>query len=377
VLSYGLPSLSEVTVQFNLTDEQLMLTELMARVASERYAPGRRAEYRAATTGFSAESWAQLAELGVFAAPFLPEHGGLGGTLVDIMVLMEAVGRGLIPEPVLEQVIAPGRLMARASADVRERWLPRIIAGEAHLALAHFEETAGFELSRVQVIARDGIVLNGEKAVVFGAGGAEAFIVSAQDEQGIGMYLIARDAPGLTLTPFRVVDGSVACKLTLREVRGESLRIGFESFADAVDDIRIAASAEMLGIMSALFEATVEYVRTRKQFGAPLGSFQVIQHRLAELYVLLEQSRSQLYRAALSPSAMAIAGMKSYLSAAAVQMGEQCIHLHGGMGTTDELPIGHRHKRLLVLATLFGDADSELQRFIALQRAPSAASVAA
>jgi alkylation response protein AidB-like acyl-CoA dehydrogenase len=135
--------------------------------------------------------------------------------------------------------------------------------------------------------------------------------------------------------------------------------------------VRIAAGAEMLGIMSMLFDTTLDYVRTRRQFGAPLGTFQVIQHRMADLYVLLEQSRSQLYRAALSPSeprarSTAVAGRKSYIRTAAIELGEQCIHLHGGLGPTDELPSGQGHKRLLVLATLFGDADSELQRFARL-----------
>ena len=371
-------------MQFTLTDEQLMLKELIGRVVAEWYAPGRRAGYRAAPSGFSLENWAQLAELGVLAAPFLPEHGGLGGGTVDLIVLMEALGRGFVVEPVLEQVVAPGRLIARAGlAQQTERWLPQIIAGQAHLAVAHFEAAAGHELSRIQVTARKGVsgtVIDGEKTVVFGGGGADGFIVSAHEAarsgsaangSGIGFYMVAMDAPGLTVTPFRLVDGSIACRLTLRGVAGEKLKLGFDTFAAAADDVRIAACAEMLGIMSTLFEATVEYVRTRRQFGSPLASFQVIQHRLADLYVLLEQSRSQLYRAALGPDeprarAIAVAGMKSYISAAAIQMGEQCIHLHGAMGTTDELPIGHGHKRLLVLATLLGDADSELQRFARL-----------
>lgn len=358
-----------------------MLKELIGRVVAERYAPGRRASYRALTQGFSLENWAHLAALGVLAAPFAPEHGGLGGDPVDILVLMEELGRGLVVEPVLEQLIAPGRLIARAgSTQQTERRLPQIIAGEAHLAVAHFEHRAGFGLSHIQTTARrdaSGGRIDGEKTVVFGGGGAEGFIVSARETgeateaNGIGFYLIAREAPGLTVTPFRLVDGSIACRLQLRGVSGERLELGFDTFAAAADDVRIAACAEMLGIMSTLFEATLEHVRTRRQFGAPLGSFQVIQHKMADLYVMLEQSRSQLYRAALSSSeprarAMAVAGMKSYLSAAAVELGEQCIHLHGGMGTTDELLIGHGHKRLLVLATLFGDADSELQRFVRL-----------
>jgi alkylation response protein AidB-like acyl-CoA dehydrogenase len=254
------------------------------------------------------------------------------------------------------------------------------MSGSAHVAMAHFEQTAGFELDDVRTVARGngaGVRLQGDKTVVLGSGGAEAFIVSARTmgssgADGIGFYIVDRDAPGLAITPFRIADGSVASRLRLQDVAvRDKLDVNFDAFLGAVDDSRIAACAEMIGIMSTLFETTLDYVRTRKQFGAPIGSFQVVQHRMADLYVSLEQSRSQLYRAALSGTSVraqpaAVAGMKSYVSAAAVEMGEQCIHLHGGMGITDELLIGHGHKRLLVLAAMFGDADHELQRFARL-----------
>ena len=365
-------------MQFSLSDEQVMLKSLVERLVADAYVPGKRAAYRASETGFSAGNWAQLAELGVLAAPFLPEQGGLAGGLVEIMVLMEALGRGQVVEPVLEQVVTPGRLIAHARSAVNDdAWLQRIMSGAAHVALAHFEQTAGFELDDVRTLARGngaGVRLQGEKTVVLGTGGADAFIVSARNigssgAEGIGFYFVDRTAPGLSITPFRIADGSVAARLRFDDVAvREKLEVSFDAFLNAVDDSRIAACAEMIGIMSTLFETTLEHVRTRKQFGAPLGSFQVIQHRMADLYVLLEQSRSQLYRAALSGTSgrahpAAVAGMKSYVSAAAVEMGEQCIHLHGGMGITDELLIGHGHKRLLVLASMFGDADHELQRF--------------
>lgn len=292
---------------------------------------------------------------------------------------MEALGRGLMVEPVLERIIAPGRLLARSGRGREtERWLPKMMTGEAQIAVAHFEQDAGYELSHVRTMSRsEGSAwhLDGEKTVVFGGGGADRFIVSARergelsDPEGIGFYWVACDAEGLETVPFRMVDGSWACMLILRGVAAEKLEFGFEALAQAADDVRIAGCSEMLGIMSTLFEATLEHVRTRKQFGVALGTFQVIQHRLADMYVHLEQARSMLYRAALSAEdarATAIAGMKTYISTAAVELGEQCIHLHGGMGITDELSIGHGHKRLLLLATLFGDADAELQRFVRL-----------
>lgn len=363
-------------MQFSMTDEQAMLQALLERFVADRYSSGQRAHYRTAAAGFSLENWSQLAELGVLGAPFDVEYGGLGRGADATIVLMEALGRGLVAEPILERLILPGRLIEQAHGQA-QRWLPRLIGGETHLALAHFESAKGFQLDRIDTLIRretQGNLLDGEKIFVPAGVGADTFIVSARssDDQasGMGCYFVAANAPGLTVRPYRLVDGSMACSLSLRATPAfEILDCDFEAFSRAMDDARIAAGAEMLGIMSTLFDATLEYVRNRKQFGTSLGSFQVIQHRLADLYVRLEQSRSQLYRAALSEATdrpAAVAAMKSYISAAAIEMGEQCIHLHGGMGMADEVAIGHGHKRLLVLATLLGDADHELQRFAKL-----------
>ena len=354
-----------------------MLKALVERHVAEHYAPGKRARYRASPLGFVQDNWAQMGDLGLLAAPFLPEHGGLAGGLVDILVLMEALGRGYAVEPVLEQLIMPGRLLTQGCAGHSvSASLARMISGEAHLALAHFEQSAGQDLSVVKTVVRGGL-LEGEKSFVPGSGGADAFIVSARapgtdGQAGIRFHIVTRDSPGLEVVPFRIADGSVAASLCLHGVRpAETLPADWDAFLRAIDDSRIAACAEMLGVMSSLFDATLEHVRTRKQFGVALGTFQVIQHRLADLYVLLEQSRSQLYRAALrggvdKPNPADVAAMKSYISAAAVEIGEQCIHLHGGMGITDELIIGHGHKRLVVLAAMLGDADHELQRYARL-----------
>ncbi len=368
----------ESKLQFSMTDEQVMLQALLERFVAERYSSGQRAAYRAAAHGYSLENWAQLAELGVLGAPFDVEYGGLGGGADATIVLMEALGRSLVAEPVLEQVILPGRLIEQAHARVQaQRWLPRLIGGETRVALAHFEQSTGCQPETVESVARHGTagnLLDGEKTFVPAGAGADTYIVSARRGDGssseLGFYLVRANAPGLTVRPYRLVDGSMACTLTLRATPAfEMLDCSVEAFLRAMDDARTAACAEMLGIMSTLFDATLEYVRNRRQFGAPLGTFQVIQHRLADLYVRLEQSRSQLYRAALSEPAdrpAAVAAMKSYISAAAIEMGEQCIHLHGGMGMADEVAIGHGHKRILVLATLLGDADDELQRFAKL-----------
>jgi alkylation response protein AidB-like acyl-CoA dehydrogenase len=186
----------------------------------------------------------------------------------------------------------------------------------------------------------------------------------------VSLWLVAPDAPGLSVRDYRLVDGSAACELRLQGVTGaERLAGGGERLFEAFDTARLAACAEMVGVMSALLDATLEHLRTRHQFGQPLGAFQVLQHRAAELYASLEQSRSQLYRAGLAAPAEApvvIAGAKAFISAAAVRLGEACIQLHGGMGISDELAIGHGHKRILLLASLLGDSDSELERYLKL-----------
>jgi alkylation response protein AidB-like acyl-CoA dehydrogenase len=373
-------------LNFNLSEEQQLLRDAVERFASERYDVPKRAAYRTNPAGYSAENWAELAGLGVLALPFDAEDGGLGGGAVELMTVMEALGRALAIEPVLEEiVISAGLIAAAGTAEQKARWLPAVIAGEAHLALAHVERSARFDLDDVRTTARvaNGVAtLDGDKSFVPAGAAADAYLVAARQagtdgRADIRHYVVAADATGLERKTFRLVDGSVASQLTLRGVRGEPLAGGFEQFSQVVERAQIAAAAEMLGIMSLLFDSTLEYVRNRRQFGAPLGSFQVIQHRMVDLYVMLELSRSQLYRAALVAGererARAVAGMKSYLSTSGVSMGEQCIHLHGAMGTTDELAIGHAHKRLLVLATLFGDADHELDRFIALAEPASGA----
>ena len=366
-------------MNFNLSEEQSLLKDAVERFAGERYDVSKRAAYRSAPAGYSAENWAELAALGVLALPFDSEQGGLGGGPIEIATVMEALGRALAVEPVLEEVVVAGGLLAKAgTAAQKQRWLPAIIEGTSHLALGHIERQARFSLDDVATTAQTSgptARLNGRKSFVPAGAGADAYLVSARTTgergtDGIRFFIVEARADGVERRSFRLADGSVAVELSLSNAPGEPLDGGLGSLNAVVERANVAAGAEMLGLMTRLFDSTLEYVRNRRQFGAPLATFQVIQHRMVDLYVSLELSRSQLYRAALMDGehdrSRAIAGMKSYLSAAAVSMGEQCIHLHGAMGTTDELSIGHAHKRILVLATLFGDADHELSRFIEL-----------
>jgi alkylation response protein AidB-like acyl-CoA dehydrogenase len=317
----------------------------------------------------------------VLGLPFSSEEGGLGSGPRELVTVMESLGRGLCIEPVLEEIVLAGGLLARAGdAAQKQAWLSRVIAGEAHLALAHFEHAARFDLADVRVLARNyggAVVLDGEKSVVPLAASADLWIVSAREpgngDGSLGLYLVTPNSPGIERRDFHLIDGSTASAVRFRGVKTDGrLPGGFAELSAAVDLARLAAGAEMVGVMSTLFEATVEYLKTRQQFGRPLSSFQALQHRLADLYVRLEQSRSHLYRAmacmaAREDAERTVAGMKSYISRAAIELGEECVHLHGGIGTTDELSIGHGYKRLVLLANLFGDANSELIRFNHLQ----------
>ena len=364
-------------MHFELSEEQVLLRETIERFAIERCDPVQRRNYRTRTCGYASENWRMLAELGVLSLPFTTSDGGLGGGNVELVTVMEGLGRALALEPVLEEIVIAGGLIARAgSPQQKEQWLPHIMSGSTHVAFAHLEHRTRFRLAGLSARAhRSGgdYLLEGEKTVVLQGAPGAAFIVSASENaashQSLGLYLVEADAPGIERRDLRLVDGSVACTLALRGVRGEKLPGGLAELECAADQARIAACAEMIGIMSRLLDATLEHVRNREQFGAPLGSLQVIQHMLAELYVSLEQSRSQLYRAALCNDSdpergRTIAGVKSYISAAALALGEQCMHLHGGMGVSEELLIGDGHKRMMLLTTLFGDSDYELGRYI-------------
>ena len=370
-------------MQFALNPEQTLLEDAMDAFVRDHNGAGGRRTDRGHPRGYSVDNWRSLAQIGVLGLPFAVAEGGLGSGPRELVIVMESLGRGLCVEPVLEEIVVAGCLLARAGDPAQKQvWLPRVIGGEAHLALAHFEHTARFDLADVRVRARNcsgAVVLDGEKSVVPLAALADQWIVSARepgdgvDSASIGFYLVSPTSPGIERRDFQLMDGSRASALRFRDVKTAGrLRGGFSEFSAVVDITRLAAGAEMVGLMSTVFEATVEYLKTRQQFGRPLSSFQALQHRLADLYVRLEQSRSHLYRATACMAAnqgteCSVAGMKSYISRAAIELGEECVHLHGGIGTTDELAIGHGYKRLLLLANLFGDSSSELVRFNRLQ----------
>ncbi len=354
-----------------------MLESLAGRFVADRYDLDRRRRYLAENVGFSSDNWTQLGEMGLLGLPFAEEYGGFGGGPVELMVVFEALGRGLVVEPLAPNLLLAGGLLAR-SADraLKAEWLPRLIAAETRLAFAHAEHASRFRDDRVAVtagFAQGTWILEGAKTFVLAPLGAEAFLVSARDAAGeIGVYLVDADAENLKVRPYRVIDGTIAAELRLDGVAtGTRLGIGLEAIGAAQDDARLASCAEMFGIMSRLFSDTLDYVRGRSQFGGPIGGFQAIQHRLADVYAQLELARSHLLRAVLAKPTgrpRAIAEAKAFIAERALHLGEECIQLHGGMGVSDELIIGHGHKRLMLLATLFGDSEAEMVRLNGLGR---------
>jgi alkylation response protein AidB-like acyl-CoA dehydrogenase len=284
---------------------------------------------------------------------------------------MEVLGRGCAEEPLLHAFTAGHLLQAAGTAEQVARLLPCVIDGSTRVALAQAEQATRFSLARCETRFVAGR-LHGAKTCA--PAYADLFIVTAQGGSALQLVLVAADAPGLSRRDYRLVDGSFASEITFDAVEGEAMAGGLAALEDAAQIGRLAASAEMIGLANLLFDNTLDYVRQRRQFGAPIGSFQAIQHRLADAYAALELARSQLYRGALAEPPerdAAIAAAKSYISTVAIRIGEEAIQMHGGIGVSDELIIGHAHKRVLLLATYLGDADHELARYNHLTRAQS------
>jgi len=361
-------------VNFDLSEDQALLKAATERFAQAHYGGdvARRRVYRSETTGFSAANWQALADLGVMALPFAAADNGLGGGAIELITVFEALGRGLVVEPILDAIIVAGGLLDCAGTpEQRGQWLPGIITGTARLALAHAETAARYNLAFVETTAEprgDGIVLTGRKDFVVAGSGADAFIVSARGGDGIGFYLVPAGAAGLERRDYRIVDGGVASDLVLHDVRlptSVKLRGGLEALDAVVANASLAVAAETIGLMALLLDTTVDYVKTRHQFGQALSKFQVIQHRLADAYSAAEQARSMVYRAALAaPDMRAAAGAKAFVAEAGLIVGHTAIQLHGGMGMTDELLVGHAHKRIVMLSHIFGDSAAALDRYL-------------
>ena len=367
-------------MDFNFTDEQNALRDTLARYIARDYPFEARRALAKSAEGFSREHWKRFAELGLLALPFPEEFGGLNGNAVDTMLVMESFGRGLVLEPYLSTVIVAGHLIRDAgSAAQKKALLPAVAGGERLLALAHYEREARYKVSLVNTAAKpdgSGWTLSGAKGVVLGGGSADTLLVSADTGNGISLFLVDSKAQGLTVRNYMTQDGGRAAEVRLDKVAVDAdALVGPEGGAlPAIEralDYGIAAlCAEAVGIMAALDEATLEYLKTRKQFGQPIGRFQALQHRMVDMVIATEQARSMAMMAAVkadSPDAAerrrTISAAKAYIGRQARFVGQQAVQLHGGMGVVDELNVSHWFKRLTLIDLTFGNADHHLGLF--------------
>ena len=366
-------------MSLGFTDEQQMVSDVVGKFTTDRYDYIKRKNYIDSPIGFSKENWSILAKAGMLMIPISEENGGLGGSAADIISVMQPFGRAAAVEPLLPCAIFAGHFIDRfGSFEQRQKYVPQIIEGVTQIAVAHTERTARFDLGFVTTTYRqkgNDYVLNGHKSFVMGSGAADAFIISAipensssDDKSSIRFFIVSKASDNFSKRDYRLMDGSVASELDLQNTEAELMDARFEDFLESVTLTKVAACAEMVGIMELLFESTVDYTSTRQQFGKALAKFQTIQHRIAEAYSKLELCRSHLiYLSALDRNGTdyykTVSGVKAYISKAAIELGEEAVQLHGGMGVSDEMIVGHALKRLWILSSLFGDYDTEIRRY--------------
>mgnify|MGYP001555069336 FL=1 len=376
-------------MDFSLSDEQRQLQDSVGRFVRDRYPFEQWRKITDTPEGFAGENWRQMAELDWLGVSLPEEAGGLGGSPVDTMVILEGIGRGLVAEPYLSTVVLGGGfLVLGGTPEMRERELPKLAAGDLKLAFAHAETQSRFSLEDVVTSAKaagGGYVLNGRKIVVYDAPAADKLIVSARtggagrEREGISLFLIDRDAPGVHLRAYRTLDRRRAADVTLEKVAVDAgALIGVRDQAlplieQVVDHAIAALAAESVGAMQLLTETTTEYLKTRKQFGQPIGNFQALQHRMVDILIATEQARSMSYMVTMKldrparERSRAAAAAKVQIGQSGRFVGQQAIQLHGGMGMSDELNVGHFAKRLMMIDMLYGNADHHRQRFIALE----------
>jgi pimeloyl-CoA dehydrogenase small subunit len=375
-------------MNFELSEEQQLLAETIKRFVATHYNFDARAKIMASPSGHSEDVWAAIAEMGLLGLPFDEAHGGFGGTTVDVMLVMEAIGEGLLVEPYLATVGLGGRFVARAGTKAQQdRILPALVQGKHTMAFAHTEPGARYDLRQVGLKARpsgEGWVLDGDKRMVLHGGGADTLVVSARtagedtDASGITLFLVPRTAAGVTVKESRTIDNLRTADIRFSGVSvGADARLGregegFAVIEEVVDYATALLCAEAVGAIRYANEATLEYLKTRRQFGVPIGSFQALQHRMVEMMISYEQARSMAYLACVKVDTADPAERRHVISAAKIKIADACRHvsqeavqLHGGMGMTEELKISHTFRRLTMLAQTFGDAEHHLERFAA------------
>lgn len=376
-------------MDFDYSEEQTILRDSLQRLLADRYGFEERRRILASPEGFSAEMWGRYAEMGLMALPFAEADGGLGGTPVETMLVMEALGGALALEPYFATIVLGGGVLRfGGSAAQKAELVPQVAAGELKLALAHTELRSRWDLNHVETTARkdgDGWVLSGRKSVVLGGDNADRLFVTARtagdarDTKGIGVFMVDGKVDGLTRRGYVNQDGNRAAEISLDGVRVAGTDAigdpaGGLPLVERVADAAIAAlCAEAIGAMAAMHALTVDYLKVRKQFGVPIGSFQVLQHKAVDMFVALEQARSiTLYATMLADSddagerARAASAAKAEVGRACRLVGENAIQLHGGVGMTMELAVGHYFKRATMIDLTLGDHEHHLRRLAGL-----------
>jgi pimeloyl-CoA dehydrogenase small subunit len=373
-------------MDFELSPEQEQLRDNVARLMRERYGFEARKGYQASPQGWSEALWRDYAEMGLLGAPFAEADGGYGGGAVETMIVMEQFGKALALEPYLQTVVLCGGLIKHGGSEQqRAEIIGAIAAGETRLSFAHAEKQSGFDLNDVGLSAvKDGgggFVLNGEKTLVGQGDSADRLIVSARikggrrDRDGIGLFLVDANTQGVSRRGYPTQDGQRAAEIAFADVRAAPHDVigapggALPVIERAVDEAIAALSAEAVGAMAEALAMTVEYLKTRKQFGVTIGSFQALQHRASDMTVALEQARSMMFLAAMmTPEAnaaertKAMSAVKAQIGRSAKFIGQQAVQMHGGIAMTYEYKVGHLFKRLTMIDAAYGDADVHVRR---------------
>ena len=375
-------------MDFTFNEEQSLIQDQVDQFVQKEYDWETRQALSNSDLGFGKDNWKKFADLGWLGICVSEDSGGFGGSSIESMLIMEAFGKGLVVEPFLETVIMSGGLIDdHGSDEQKSSVLEPAISGEMHLALAYAEPQSRFNLSDVVTEAKsdgDSFILNGYKSVVMNGPSADKIIISARtsgaqlDESGISLFIVDANSDGLNKTNYKTVDGRRASDLTLENVSVSKSSLigaqdkGFAILDSAIDKAILAISAEAVGAMEVLYKTTVEYTKTREQFGTAIGKFQVLQHRMVDMFMEYEQCKSLLYMATMKheegaeDAKKAISGLKYQVGKAGKFIGQQAVQLHGGMGVTDELNVGHYFKRLTTVGTIFGNTDYHLKKYTSL-----------
>ncbi|MBL8340700.1 MAG: acyl-CoA dehydrogenase family protein [Rubrivivax sp.] len=371
-------------MNFEHTEEQRQLADSLTKYLAANYGFEQRKAIIGSASGFSDAVWNALAEMGLMGLAVPEADGGFGGGALDLMAAMEACGRALVVEPLLDHIALATRLVARAgSAAQRAAWLPGAIDGSVKLAFAGLEPGRRYELAPAATTARRsgaGWVLNGAKAVVTGAPTATRLVVSARSDAGPSLFLVDPQQAGVSRNPCRTIDGQRAADVALSDVQvSADALLGADGGAlpfieEAADFATALLCADAIGALQDANDATLEYLKTRRQFGAPIGVNQVLQHRMVEMFITTEQARSMAILAASKVDSAAdakdrqraVSAAKVKIADAARQVSQEAVQLHGGMGMSEELKVSHTFRRLTMIAQRFGDADHHLERYAAL-----------